>query len=68
MLRTRAKAELGEAEVRQHPAAHGVILHSGGLDEVPMACKNIHQVMASQHELVDVLGPFTPKTARMDGA
>jgi len=33
-----------------------------------MACKNIHQVMASQHELVDVLGPFTPKTARMDGA
>ena len=42
MLRTRAKAELGEAEVRQHPAAHGVILHGGGLDKVPMACKNIH--------------------------
>ncbi|AMJ66301.1 RtcB family protein [Hymenobacter sp. PAMC 26628] len=68
MSRTRAKAELGEAEVRQHLAAQGVTLHGGGLDEAPMAYKNIHQVMASQHELVDVLGSFTPKIVRMDGA
>ena len=67
MSRTRAKAELGEAEVRQHLAAHGVTLHGGGLDEAPMAYKNIHQVMTSQRELVDVLGSFTPKIVRMDG-
>ena len=66
--RTRAKAELGEAEVRQHLAADGVTLYGGGLDEAPMAYKDIHQVMASQRDLVYVLGSFTPKIARMDGA
>ncbi len=68
MSRTRAKAELGEADVRKQLAAHGVTLHGGGLDEAPMAYKDIHQVMASQRELVDVLGSFTPKIVRMDGA
>ena len=29
---------------------------------------DIHAVMASQHDLVDVLGCFTPKIVRMDGA
>ena len=43
-------------------------LHGGGLDEAPMAYKDIHQVMANQRELVDVLGSFTPKIVRMDGA
>jgi tRNA-splicing ligase RtcB len=68
MSRTRAKAELGEAEVRKHLAAHGIELIGGGLDEAPMAYKDIHAVMASQQELVDVLGSFTPKIVRMDGA
>ncbi|RZL09584.1 MAG: hypothetical protein EOO62_13930 [Hymenobacter sp.] len=68
MSRTRAKAELGEADVRKHLAAHGIELIGGGLDEAPMAYKDIHTVMASQRELVDVLGAFTPKIVRMDGA
>jgi tRNA-splicing ligase RtcB len=68
MSRTRAKAELGEAQVRKHLAEHGIELIGGGLDEAPMAYKDIHAVMASQHELVDVLGSFTPKIVRMDGA
>ncbi|MFD1875144.1 RtcB family protein [Hymenobacter bucti] len=68
LSRTRAKAELGEAEVRRHLADHGVELIGGGLDEAPMAYKDIHSVMASQRELVDVLGSFTPKIVRMDGA
>jgi tRNA-splicing ligase RtcB len=68
MSRTRAKAELGEAEVRRHLADYGVELIGGGLDEAPMAYKDIHTVMASQRELVDVLGSFTPKIVRMDGA
>ena len=33
-----------------------------------MAYKDIHAVMQSQQELVDVLGSFTPKIVRMDGA
>jgi tRNA-splicing ligase RtcB len=68
LSRTRAKAELGEAEVRRHLADYGVELIGGGLDEAPMAYKDIHSVMASQRELVEVLGSFTPKIVRMDGA
>ena len=68
MSRTRAKAELGEGQVRKYLADHGIELIGGGLDEAPMAYKDIHAVMASQHELVDILGSFTPKIVRMDGA
>ncbi|GAA4496983.1 RtcB family protein [Hymenobacter ginsengisoli] len=68
LSRTRAKAELSEAQVRRHLADHGIELIGGGLDEAPQAYKDIHTVMASQHELVEVLGSFTPKIVRMDGA
>ena len=68
LSRSRAKAELGEGQVRQYLANHGIELIGGGLDEAPQAYKDIHQVMASQRELVDVLGSFTPKIVRMDGA
>ncbi len=68
MSRTRAKADLGESQVRKYLADHGIELIGGGLDEAPMAYKYIYAVMASQHELVDVLGSFTPKIVRMDGA
>ena len=43
----------------------GVHLISAGLDEVPMVYKDIHQVMAAQHELVEVLGQFDPKLVKM---
>ncbi|UYZ63715.1 RtcB family protein [Hymenobacter weizhouensis] len=68
LSRTRAKQELSETQLRQHLQAHGVVLHGGGLDEAPMAYKDIRAVMQSQQELVDVLGSFTPKIVRMDGA
>ena len=68
MSRTRAKAELTETGVRKHLAEYGIEFIGGGLDEAPMAYKDIHTVMASQRELVDVLGSFTPKIVRMDGA
>ena len=41
-------------------------LIGGGLDEAPFAYKDIHQVMASQQNLVDILGKFYPKIVRMD--
>ncbi|QKG51986.1 RtcB family protein [Hymenobacter sp. BRD67] len=68
LSRTRAKAELSEGAVRKYLAAHGIELIGGGLDEAPQAYKDIHTVMASQRELVEVLGSFTPKIVRMDGA
>jgi hypothetical protein len=36
------------------------VLDSAGLDEVPMACKNIREVVAAQSDLVTVLGQFDP--------
>ncbi|WP_288955737.1 RtcB family protein, partial [uncultured Polaribacter sp.] len=38
----------------------------GGIDEAPMAYKDIRKVMANQQELVEVLGTFTPKIVKMD--
>ena len=40
----------------------------GGLDKAPAAYKDIRQVITHQRDLVDVLGSFTPKIVRMDGA
>jgi tRNA-splicing ligase RtcB len=44
-----------------------VELIGAGLDEAPMAYKDIHQVMNSQKDLVDVMGSFMPKIVRMCG-
>ena len=40
-------------------------LISSGLDEVPMAYKNIREVMEAQHDLVTVLGQFDPMLVKM---
>jgi tRNA-splicing ligase RtcB len=45
----------------------GVTLLGGGLDESPQAYKPIEKVIAAQHELVDVLGTFSPRIVRMAG-
>jgi tRNA-splicing ligase RtcB (3'-phosphate/5'-hydroxy nucleic acid ligase) len=42
-----------------------VKLISAGLDEVPMVYKDIHQVMAAQSDLVEVLGRFDPRLVKM---
>jgi tRNA-splicing ligase RtcB (3'-phosphate/5'-hydroxy nucleic acid ligase) len=43
----------------------GVRLLSAGLDEVPGVYKDIHEVMAAQEDLVEVLGRFDPKLVKM---
>ena len=43
----------------------GVTLLGGGMDESPQAYKNIDSVLAAQHDLVDVIGKFTPRIVRM---
>lgn len=60
-------AQFTQSEVQKVLKAHEVELIGGGIDEAPMAYKNIAQVMESQRELVEVVGTFTPKIVRMDG-
>lgn len=66
MSRTKAKKSTTYNELKKHLKQHQVELIGGGLDEAPFAYKDIHQVMANQQNLVDVLGKFYPKIVRMD--
>ncbi len=54
-------------EWREHLKKHNVRLLSAGLDEVPGAYKNIHEVMAAQTDLVEIVGEFTPRIVKMCG-
>ena len=67
LSRTRAKQTLSKKEVKSHIKKAGVTLIGSGLDEAPQVYKNIHEVMAHQTDLVEVLGTFTPKVVRMCG-
>jgi tRNA-splicing ligase RtcB len=62
-----AKQHITHKMVKQELEKHDVTLLGGGLDEAPMAYKDIRRVMAYQDELVEVLGEFTPKIVRMCG-
>lgn len=65
MSRSKAKSALRKDDVQRHLKKHGVEVIGSGLDEAPMAYKDIHTVMASQSDLVDVIGTFQPKVVRM---
>lgn len=67
MSRSLAKQSITQSEVNKMLKAHQVSLLGGGLDEAPHAYKDIHQVMANQMDLVDVLGEFHPRIVRMAG-
>ena len=67
MSRSAAKNSITNKMVKQELAKHEVDLLGGGLDEAPMAYKDIRNVMRYQDELVEVLGEFTPKIVRMCG-
>lgn len=65
MSRTQAVKNVRKADLQALLQDLGVTLIGGGLDEAPMAYKDIHQVMASQEGLVDVVAKFSPKMVRM---
>lgn len=65
MSRTKAIKEISKADFKAVLKAHEVTLIGAGLDEAPMAYKDIHTVMAAQQNLVDVVATFTPKMVRM---
>ncbi|MDL2286862.1 RtcB family protein [Desulfococcaceae bacterium OttesenSCG-928-F15] len=65
MSRTAAFREINPDKVRAYLQEKGVELISGGLDEAPMAYKDIHAVMAAQRDLVDILARFEPRLVKM---
>lgn len=65
MSRTAAKKRFTWEDAMQYIKANGVELMSAGLDEVPMAYKNIDEVMAAQTDLVVPLAKFQPLLVRM---
>jgi len=68
MSRSRAMESVTDKQFKDELKKFGVKLLGGGLDESPFAYKDINVVMQSQKALVDVVGRFTPKIVKMDGA
>ncbi len=68
MSRSTAMKSITQDAMKDELKRHGVKLLGGGLDEAPFAYKDIEVVMKSQKQLVDVVGKFTPKIVKMDGA
>ena len=65
MSRTAAKKKFKWKDVKRFLDDRGVTLMSAGLDEVPMAYKDIETVMASQRDLVDTVARFDPRIVKM---
>jgi tRNA-splicing ligase RtcB len=65
MSRTQAIKNITRDEMKAILKDNGVTLIGGGLDEAPMAYKDINKVMDAQQALVDVVAKFTPKIVRM---
>ncbi|MEM6814939.1 MAG: RtcB family protein [Bacteroidota bacterium] len=64
--RRKCKEQFTRSDIKHQLKLHDVTLVGGGIDEAPMAYKDIKKVMNNQQELVEVLGTFTPKIVRMD--
>ena len=65
MSRTQAKRQFSWGQAQAFLRDRGVTLMSAGLDEVPMAYKDIDEVMAAQSDLVEPLARFEPRLVKM---
>jgi tRNA-splicing ligase RtcB (3'-phosphate/5'-hydroxy nucleic acid ligase) len=65
MSRTAAKQQFRWNQIKPMLEDAGVELMSAGIDENPLAYKDIHEVMSQQRDLVDVVARFDPKIVRM---
>ena len=65
MSRTKAKEMFTWDVAQKFLRERSVTLLSAGLDEVPMAYKNIEEVMAAQSDLVEPLARFDPRLVKM---
>ncbi len=64
--RRKCKEKFTKSDIKHQLNVHEVSLIGGGVDEAPMAYKDIRKVMNNQKELVEVIGEFIPKIVRMD--
>jgi len=65
MSRKQAKKRFNWKDARQFLEKRQVTLISAGLDEVPMAYKDIEQVMRDQQDLVEKIARFDPRLVKM---
>ena len=65
MSRKQAKRTYDWNDVRNLLRERRIRLLSAGLDEVPMAYKNIEEVMAAQRDLVRIIASFQPRLVKM---
>jgi tRNA-splicing ligase RtcB len=67
MSRTQAKKQYRWSDVRDLLRARRIRVLSAGLDEIPMAYKDIDEVMAAQRDLVRPVATFQPRLVKMAG-
>lgn len=65
MSRSEAQRTITNVEMNEELKRYKIDLTGGGIDESPMAYKNINTVMAAQTDLVEVLAKFRPRIVRM---
>ena len=65
MSRTAASKQFRWAHFKDVLERAGVQLLSAGIDEAPAVYKDIHQVMALQSDLVEVIARFDPRIVKM---
>ncbi|MBM3457387.1 MAG: RtcB family protein [Armatimonadetes bacterium] len=68
MSRTAAKAKYEWSEITPLLRERSVQLLAAGIDENPFVYKDIHQVMAAQADLVEIIARFDPRIVRMADA
>ena len=66
LSRNKAKKLFTRQMLDQELKKHKVELIGGGLDEAPMAYKNINDVIRVQSDIVDIIGTFQPRIVRME--
>jgi tRNA-splicing ligase RtcB len=67
MSRKKANDTFRFNAVRKELETRGVHVLAAGSDEVPGVYKDIHEVMAAQQDLVEIVAQFDPKIVRMCG-
>ena len=65
MSRLDARNSISHHALKKYLAEHNVMLLGGTTEEAPQAYKDIHQVMDSQHDLINIEGKIIPRIVRM---
>ncbi len=65
LSRNQAFQRISKHERNEYLRERGIILLGGGLDEAPQAYKNIHEVIAAQSDLIEVVARFHPRLVMM---